>query len=56
MEEKRKDYELIIKAYQGYAEQERKSSDEQYDLNYVLEEEFKRKRKRNNNKKKKRNK
>lgn len=32
MEEKKKDYELIIKAYQDYAEQERKSSDEQYNL------------------------
>ena len=30
MEEKKKDYELIIKAYQDYAEYERKSSDDQY--------------------------
>ncbi len=37
MEEKKKDYELIIRAYQDYAEQERKSSDEQYGL--VLDEE-----------------
>ena len=34
IEEKRKDYELIIKAYQDYAEQERKSSDEQYDVSF----------------------
>lgn len=34
LEEKRKDYELIIKAYQDYAEQERKSSDEQYNLGF----------------------
>ena len=33
MEERKKDYELIIKAYQDYAEQERKSSDEQYNKN-----------------------
>ena len=34
LEEKKKDYELIIKAYQDYAEQERKSSDEQYNLTF----------------------
>ena len=34
MEEKKKDYELIIKAYQDYAEQERKSSDEQYNKGF----------------------
>ena len=34
LEEKSKDYELIIKAYQDYAEQERKSSDEQYNLDF----------------------
>ncbi len=34
LEEKRKDYELIIKAYQDYAEQERKSSDEQYNVGF----------------------
>ena len=39
MEERKKDYELIIKAYQDYAEQERKSSDEQYNLSFDLEEE-----------------
>lgn len=39
MEERRKDYELIIKAYQDYAEQERKSSDEQYNLSFDHEEE-----------------
>lgn len=31
LEEKKKDYELIIKAYMDYAEWERKSSDEQYE-------------------------
>ena len=34
MEEKKKDYELIIKAYQDYAEYERKSSDEQYNRGF----------------------
>ncbi len=34
LEEKKKDYELIIKAYQDYAEQERKSSDEQYNKGF----------------------
>lgn len=34
MEEKKKDYELIIKAYQDYAEYERKSSDEQYNKSF----------------------
>ena len=34
MEEKNKDYELIIKAYQDYAEFERKSSDEQYNKGF----------------------
>lgn len=32
MEEKNRDYELIIKAYEEFAEQERKRSDEQYSL------------------------
>lgn len=41
IEEKKKDYELIIKAYQDYAEQERRSSDEQYDVDYKeLDEAF----------------
>lgn len=41
IEEKKKDYDLIIKAYQDYAEQERRSSDEQYDLDYnELDEAF----------------
>ena len=41
IEEKKKDYDLIIKAYQNYAEQERRSSDEQYDLEYKeLDEAF----------------
>ena len=39
LEEKRKDYELIIKAYQDYAEQERKSSDEQYNRGFEEEDE-----------------
>ena len=34
LEEKKKDYELIIKAYQDYAEQERKNSDEQYNKGF----------------------
>ncbi len=34
LEEKMKDYELIIKAYQDYAEQERKSSDEEYNIGF----------------------
>ena len=38
LEERKKDYELIIKAYQDYAEQERKSSDEQYNIG--LEEDY----------------
>ena len=38
LEEKKKDYELIIKAYQDYAEQERKSSDDQYNL--ILEQDL----------------
>ena len=41
IEEKKKDYDLIIKAYQDYAEQERRNSDEQYDLDYnELDEAF----------------
>ena len=32
MEEKNRDYELIIKAYEDFAEQERRSSDEQYSI------------------------
>ena len=39
MEEKKKDYELIIKAYQDYAEYERKSSDEQYNKGFSEEDE-----------------
>ena len=39
MEERRKDYDLIIKAYQDYAEQERKSSDEQYNIGFDDEDE-----------------
>jgi len=37
IEEKKKDYDLIIKAYQDYAEQERRSSDEQYDVSFENE-------------------
>lgn len=37
LEEKKKDFELIIKAYQDYAEYEQKSSDDQYNLDYVYE-------------------
>ena len=32
LEEKNRDYELIIKAYEEFAEQERKRSDEQYSI------------------------
>ena len=39
LEERKKDYELIIKAYQDYAEQERKSSDEQYNIGFEEEDE-----------------
>ena len=39
MEEKKKDYELIIKAYQDYAEHERQSSDEQYNIGFEEEDE-----------------
>ena len=39
LEEKKKDYELIIRAYQDYAEQERKSSDEQYNRGFEEEDE-----------------
>ena len=39
MEEKNKDYELIIKAYQDYAEHERQSSDEQYNIGFEEEDE-----------------
>ena len=38
LEEKKKDYELIIRAYQDYAEWERKSSDEQYNVGFGEEE------------------
>ncbi len=34
LEEKNKDYELIIKAYHEFAEQEQRSSDEQYKLSF----------------------
>jgi len=40
MEEKKKDYELIIKAYQDYAEQERRDSDEQYDVSFESRKEI----------------
>ena len=40
LEERKKDYELIIKAYQEYVEQERKSSDEQYNLDFNLQDEL----------------
>jgi hypothetical protein len=33
VEEEKKDYDLIIKAYQNYVELERKRSDEQYNIN-----------------------
>ena len=33
VEEEKKDYDLIIKAYQDYVELERKRSDEQYNIN-----------------------
>ena len=33
MEEEKKDYDLIIKAYQDYVEIERKRSDAQYNIN-----------------------
>ena len=39
MEEKKKDYELIIKAYQDYAEHERQSSDEQYNIGFEEDDE-----------------
>ena len=38
LEERNKDYELIIKAYQDYAESERKSSDEQYNKGFEEQE------------------
>ena len=41
LEEKKKDYELIIKAYQDYAEQERKNSDEQYNKGFDEDEDAK---------------
>lgn len=41
LEEKKKDYELIIAAYRDYAEQERKSSDEQYNRGFDDEDEIK---------------
>ena len=56
LEEKKKDYELIIKAYQDYAEQERKSSDEQYELSYEMGEELGGKRKKKKSGKNKRKK
>ena len=40
LEEQNKDYELIIKAYQKFAEHERKRSDEQYEKTIDLKEEF----------------
>ena len=40
LEERKKDYELIIKAYQDYAEQERKSSDEQYNIGFADDDEI----------------
>ncbi|MBO6025247.1 MAG: YihY/virulence factor BrkB family protein [Bacteroidales bacterium] len=40
MEEKKKDYELIIKTYQDYAEQERRISDEQYDVSFESRKEI----------------
>ena len=39
VEEEKKDYDLIIKAYQDYVELERKRSDEQYNINPVEIEE-----------------
>ena len=39
VEEEKKDYDLIIKAYQNYVELERKRSDEQYNINPVEIEE-----------------
>lgn len=39
LEEKKKDYELIIKAYQDFAESERRNSDDQYDLEFGLKKE-----------------
>ena len=35
-----KDYELIIKTYQDYAEQERRISDEQYDVSFESRKEI----------------
>ncbi len=40
LEEQNKDYELIIKAYQKFAEHERKRSDEQYEKTFDLKEEL----------------
>lgn len=40
LEEENKDYELIIKAYQKFAEHERKRSDEQYEKKIDLKEEL----------------
>ena len=39
LEEQNKEYELIIKAYQKFAEYERKRSDDQYNLDFELKEE-----------------
>ena len=38
LEEQNREYELIIKAYQEFAEYERKRSDDQYNLDFVLED------------------
>ena len=46
LEEKKKDYELIIKAYQEFAEQERRESDEQYSVDMLEKEKEEREEKR----------
>ena len=40
LEEQNKDYELIIKAYQKFAEHERKRSDDQYNLDFESKDEI----------------
>ena len=40
LEEQNKDYDLIIKAYQKFAEHERKRSDDQYNLDFELKDEI----------------
>jgi membrane protein len=40
LEEQNKDYDLIIKAYQKFAEHERKRSDDQYNLDFELKTEI----------------